>query len=143
MDDEADATSLSAELRTELSQLEGEILDMSGTITRQLARAIIEGRELDNILSRLVLAQADSAMNSALGDVYSLVGNLGQSVVGAVMGGLTGGITGGFGGPSAAPSTPNIFNVSVTSPDAASFRNSETQLASSLSRAVARGNRAL
>lgn len=142
MDDEADATSLSAELRTELSQLEGEILDMSGTITRQLARAIIEGRELDNILSRLVLAQADSAMNSAMGEVYSLVGGLGQSLVGAVMGGITGGF-GGFGGPSGTPAAANIFNVSVTSPDAASFRNSETQLASSLSRAVARGNRAL
>lgn len=139
MEDETDATALSAELRTELGQLEGDILDMSGTITRQLAKAIIEGRELDNILSRLVLAQADSAMNSALGEVYSLVGNLGQSVVGAVMGGITGGTAGaGSGSPAA-----NIFNVSVTAQDAASFRNSETQLASSLSRAVARGNRAL
>lgn len=139
MDDETDATALSAELRTELGQLEGDILDMSGTITRQLAKAIIEGRELDNILSRLVLAQADSAMNSAMGEVYSLVGNLGQSVVGAVMGGITGGTAGvGSGSPAA-----NIFNVSVTAQDAASFRNSETQLASSLSRAVARGNRAL
>lgn len=137
--DEDDATSLSATLRSELSLLETDVLDMSNTITRQLAQAIIEGQALDDILSSLVLAQADSAMNSAMGDVYSLVGNLGESVVGAVLGG----ITGNFGGTSSGASTANIFNVSVATQDATSFRNSETQLASSLSRAVARGNRAL
>lgn len=138
MDDE-DATSLSATLRSELSLLESDVLDMSNTITKQLAQAIVEGQELDNILSNLVLAQADSTMNSAIGEVYSLVGNLGESVVGAVVGSLSG----GFGGSSAGASTANIFNVNVAAQDATSFRNSETQLASSLSRAVARGNRAL
>lgn len=139
MDDEADATSLSVTLRSELGQLESDVLDMSNTITRQLAKAIIEGQELDNILSNLILAQADSTMNSAMGEVYSLIGNLGESVVGAV----AGGITGSFGGGSTGSSTANIFNVNVATQDAASFRNSETQLASSLSRAVAHGNRGL
>lgn len=143
MDDDAEATSLSATLRSELSLLEGDVLDMSNTITRQLAKAIIEGQELDTLLSGLVLAQADRAMNSAMGDVYSLVGNLGESVMGAVMGGITGSLGGGFGGSSAGTGTANIFNVNVAAQDVASFRNSETQLASSLSRAVARGNRAL
>lgn len=143
MDDDAEATSLSATLRSELSLLEGDVLDMSNTITRQLAKAIIEGQELDTLLSSLVLAQADRAMNSAMGDVYSLVGNLGESVMGAVMGGITGSLGGGFGGSSAGTGTANIFNVNVAAQDVASFRNSETQLASSLSRAVARGNRAL
>lgn len=138
MDDE-DATSLSATLRSELSLLESDVLDMSNTITKQLAQAIVEGQELDNILSNLVLAQADSTMNSAIGEVYSLVGNLGESIIGAVVGS----VTGGLGGSSAGNSTANIFNVNVATQDAASFRNSETQLASSLSRAVARGNRAL
>ncbi|GAB5511193.1 MAG: hypothetical protein Rhims3KO_25940 [Hyphomicrobiales bacterium] len=139
MDDEADASTLGEALRSELSLLESDVLDMTNTITVQLAKAIIEGQELDNILRSLVLAQSNRAMNSAMSDVYSLVGNLGESVIGAVVGG----ITGGFGSGSAGLPTANIFNVNVATPDAVSFRNSETQLASSLSRAVARGNRAL
>ncbi|MFK7793291.1 MAG: hypothetical protein AB8B88_11555 [Devosiaceae bacterium] len=125
---------LTTGLRAELSDLQSDVSHMSGELTKGLAQALVEGRELDGLLQKMILAQADSAMNKAVGSAYDLVGSLGESLVGAALGGLSGGLSGG---------AANIFNVNVASPSPASFRNSETQLAASLSRAVSRGQRGM
>jgi hypothetical protein len=117
-------------LREELGTMQADVTRMSGDVTRSLAKALVEGRELDGLLQKLVLAQADSALNKALAPAFDMVGSLGESLVGAAMGGLSGGMA-------------NIFNVNVATQDAASFRSSEGQLTASLARAVSRGQRGL
>ncbi len=117
-------------LREELSDLQADVTSLSGEITKSLAEALIEGKELDGLLQSLILSHSNSALSSAMGSAYDLVSSLGESLVGAAIGGVTGGAA-------------NIFNVNVATPDAASFRGSETQLTASLARAVTRGQRGL
>jgi hypothetical protein len=117
-------------LREELSDLQADVTSLSGEITKSLAEALVEGKELDGLLQSLILTHSNSALSSAMGEAYNLVGSLGESLVGAAIGGLTSGAA-------------NIFNVNVATPDAASFRGSETQLTASLARAVSRGQRGL
>lgn len=117
-------------LREELSDLQADVTSLSGELTKSLAKALVEGRELDGLLQSLILQHSNSALSSAMGEAYNLVGSLGESLVGAAIGGVTGGAA-------------NIFNVNVATPDANSFRGSETQLTASLARAVSRGQRGL
>lgn len=127
-DDDAAARDLTETLRQELEVLETDIQKLSGDITKQLAKALADGQALDDVLRRLILQKSDSALSSSMDAVYGLAGSLGESLVGAALGSLTGG---------------TVVNMNVTAQDAASFRASETQIASSLSRAVARGQRGL
>lgn len=133
-----------ATLRAELGELESDVSSMAGAITKDLAKALVNGQELDGLLGKLILRQADSALNQALSPVYSMVGSLGENLVGSLVGGLSQSL-GSLGGsaPPTSSAPANIFNVQVAAQDPASFRNSETQLAASLSRAVARGSRAM
>lgn len=124
------APAFTTSLRAELSDLQADVSAMTGDLTANLAKALIESKELDGLLQKLVLAQADSTLNKATGAAFDLVGSLGESLMSAALGGLSGGAA-------------NIFNVNVATHDVASFRNSETQLAASLSRAVSRGQRGL
>ena len=117
-------------LREELGAMQADVTRLSGDVTRSLAKALVEGRELDGLLQKLVLAQADSALSKALAPAFDLVGSLGESLAGAAFGGLAGGAA-------------NIFNVNVATQDVASFRSSESQLTASLARAVSRGQRGL
>jgi predicted lipid-binding transport protein (Tim44 family) len=93
-------------------------------------------------LQKLVLKQADQALNQAMSPLYSMVGGLGESLLGGLTSGLLGGLSAG-GVSAGVGASANIFNVNVAAQDAASFRGSETQIAASLSRAVSRGTRGL
>lgn len=137
------ALAQSATLSDELAALEDDLTSATASLTSDLAKALIQGQELDGLLQELVLDQADRALNSALQPVYDLVGDAGASVVGAIVDPLLGGIGGVFTGSTGAATTQSIYNVNVSTPDAESFRASETQVASSLSRAVTRGTRGL
>ncbi|MFN3171527.1 MAG: hypothetical protein ACE37E_12660 [Hyphomicrobiales bacterium] len=117
-------------LREELSDLQADVTSLSGDLTRSLTKALVEGQELDGLLQQLILSQSNSALTQAMDSAYGLVGSLGESLIGAAIGGVTG-------------TAANIFNVNVATPDATSFRGSETQLTASLSRAVSRGQRGL
>jgi len=117
-------------LREELSGLQADVTSLSGELAKSLTKALVEGRELDGLLQRLIFSHSNTTFSSAMDDVYGLVGSLGESLVGAAIGGVTG-------------SAANIFNVNVATPDATSFRGSETQLTASLARAVSRGQRGL
>ncbi len=117
-------------LRQELSDLQQDVAHASGEIAQDLARAVVEGQELKGLLETLVLQQADRTMNSAVNSAFDLVGQLGEGLVGAAIGG-------------GASAMGNIFNVNVAAPTPTAFRGSETQMAASLSRAVARGQRGL
>lgn len=127
---DTDPTSFTGGLREELSDLQSSVGRVSSQLAKELAQAVIDGKELDGLLQKLVLQQSDRAASSAMNSVFDLAGSLGEGLVGSVVGGLTGGAS-------------NIFNVNVASPNPASFRSSETQLASSLARAVSRGQRGL
>ena len=124
------SSALTESLRAELSDLNSDVSRMAGDLTEGLAKALVQGKELDGLLQRLVLREADRALTKAMNPAYDLLGGLAENVVGAAMGGLT-------------TSAATIFNINVATPDAASFRGSETQLTASLSRAVARGQRGL
>ncbi|MGD1885770.1 MAG: hypothetical protein ACFB01_01300 [Cohaesibacteraceae bacterium] len=129
-DDDAAAHDLTETLRQELETLETDVQKLSGDISKELAKALADGQALDDVLRKLVVSQSNSALSSSVDAVYGLAGSLGESLVGAALGGITGRLTGG-----------TVVNMNVTAQDAASFSASETQIASSLSRAVARGNR--
>ncbi|MEM6711467.1 MAG: hypothetical protein AAF590_04225 [Pseudomonadota bacterium] len=125
-----DRQELTTGLRGELELLQDNVSKMTGGLTQELAKALIHGKELDGLLQKFILSQANSALNSATNDAFGLLGGAAESLVGHALGGI--------GGAAA-----NIFNVSINANDPASFRNSETQIAASLSRAVARGQRGL
>ncbi|MEM6382501.1 MAG: hypothetical protein AAF739_07505 [Pseudomonadota bacterium] len=137
-----DDNPITSSFAASLGELEDDLLSLSGALTKDLAKALIQGKELDGLLQSLVLKHADRALDRSLAPVFDLVGSLGESLVGAVTGSLFGGGVGGLGGGTTSTGlASSVVNVSVNATDAASFRSSETQIASSLARAVARGQR--
>ncbi len=129
-DPDEDARALTDSLHEELADLRQDLTNLSGELAEDLARAIVNGKELDGLLQALILRQSNSILSSSMDQAFGLVGDVGASVVGSALGAITDGVS-------------NIFNVNVAAPNPASFRSSETQLAASLSRAVARGQRGL
>jgi hypothetical protein len=126
-----------ARLRSDMAGL-NHLADTFGqTITRSFAGAIIEGRKLSDVFKGLALSLAGQALSSALKPLGSIAGN------------VLGGVTSIASSPSAASPVvpaahaPLNVTVNIATPDAASFRQSQSQVASVVARAVARGQRNL
>ena len=122
----------------------------AASLTDALRDVALEGRSFEDALRSVALSMAESALNASLKPVEdgaaNLLGRLAEGAIGAIGGSL--GIGGapagdGFGaaGPGAFPPAPVTFNVST--PDAASFRRSEGQIAALLARSASRGRRSL
>lgn len=118
-----------------------------------LADVALEGRSFEDAMRSLALSMAEATLNSALEPLETgagdLLGRLASGLAGSLAGGV-GGVVGGAGagvdglgapGPGAFPPAPVTLNVST--PDAASFRRSEGQIAAMLARTAARGRRSL
>lgn len=124
------------------------------SLTSALKDVALEGRSLEDALRGVAARMADAALDRALAPLEkgasNLLGQLAQGLVGGLVGGLAGGLGGtaradgftGPPGPGAFPSPPAV-TLNVSTPDAASFRRSEGQVAAMLARTAARGRRSL
>jgi hypothetical protein len=144
-------------LAAELRELNGLADSFGRAMTTAFRRSVIDGRALEDVLKSLALSLSSRALNSALTPIGQglFSGLLGGLVRGA---GLQRGALGqpaslSMGGPqlSVGSSTTRadasragvnvVFH--VTTPDAASFRRAEGEVAAMLARAVTRGQRGL
>ena len=122
-------------------------------LTGALREIALEGRSLEDSLRSVALRMADTALNAALDPLEkgasNLLGQLASGLVASLAGpaaasladGASGAIGHGGVGPGALVPAPVTLNVST--PDAASFRRSEGQIAAMLARTARRGSRSL
>jgi phage-related minor tail protein len=170
MQETVNALSLETEkLRAEMMGLNRLADNFGQTITRSFASAIIHGRKLSDVLKGLALSLAGQALSSALKPLGNLAGSLLSSATPFANGGIVGsptlfplhggaGLMGEAGAEAIMPlarggdgklgvrmSGGQAVNVTVniSTPDAASFRQSQSQVASVIARAVSRGQRNL
>jgi hypothetical protein len=154
-----------ADSRASVDALKQSLADLERVGDRFAARMInafeavaIKGKSLDSVFRALALSLSDMALTAALSPFQSALGNLfGQAFTGfaapAGLGGLfsstaaTAPFAPSFGGApgvsSRAISSPVNVTFNVSTPDVASFRQSEGQLAAMLSRTVGAGQRNL
>jgi hypothetical protein len=129
-----------ARLRNDMAGLNHLAEGFGQTIVRSFAGAIIQGRKLSDVLKGLALSLAGQALSSALKPLGNIAGD--------VLGGLASSpvlAAGAARSSVSAPAAPALSNVTIniSTPDAASFRQSQSQVASVVARAVARGQRNL
>jgi hypothetical protein len=133
-DDTIEALTLrTAALKAEMAGLSRLADNFGQTIVKAFAGAVIHGRKLSDVLKGLALSLAGQALTAALKPLGNLVGD--------VLAPLTGARVADQGVARAAPATQ--VTVNITTPDPQSFRQSQGQMASMLTRAVQRGQRNL
>ena len=166
MQETVNALSLETEkLRSEMTGLNRLADNFGQTITRSFAAAIIQGRKLSDVLKGLALSLAGQALSSALKPLGGLVGSILPFANGGIVNSPTlfplrggAGLMGEAGAEAIMPlarggdgklgvrmSGGQAVNVTVniSTPDAASFRQSQSQVANLITRAVSRGQRNL
>ena len=160
-----------AALRSEMAGLSRLADNFGQTLVRSFAGAIIHGRKLSDVLKGLALSLAGQALSSALRPLGNLAGSLfsagkispfanGGIVNSPTLFPLRGG-TGLMGEAGAEAIMPLArggdgklgvrmnggggvqVTVNIATPDVAGFRQSQSQIASVVARAVARGQRNL
>jgi uncharacterized protein (DUF697 family) len=115
------------QLRNDLAGLNHLAEGFGQTLVRSLAGGIIEGRKLSDVLRGVALSLAGQALSSALRPLGTLAGDiLGSAIPAANIARGVAGVT-----------------VNISTPSAASFQQSQSQVASVVARAVARGQRNL
>ena len=156
-------------LRTEMMGLNRLADNFGQTLVRSFASAIIQGRKLSDVLKGLALSLAGQALSSALKPLGNLAGSLLSSVTPFAGGGIVNsptlfplrggaGLMGEAGAEAIMPlarggdgklgvrmgggKAVNV-TVNIATPDVASFRQSQSQVASVITRAVSRGQRNL
>ncbi len=148
-------------LSARLSRLDEITQQFGKSLSRALATGIAQGRSFETILQTLgqklieisLRAAFQPLENALTGSISNLFGSLTRGFTGT--GGLFADMFGGggmsgaglFGAPARGSSMGAGQGVSITmhvsTPDADSFRRSESQVSSALARAVARGQRSL
>jgi uncharacterized protein (DUF697 family) len=115
------------QLRNDLAGLNTLAEGFGQTLVRSLAGGIIEGRKLSDVLKGVALSLAGQALSSALRPLGTLAGDiLGSAIPASSIARGAAGVT-----------------VNISTPNAASFQQSQSQVASVVARAVARGQRNL
>jgi phage-related minor tail protein len=161
-----DPQDLTSSLAFETSRLKGELADLNrlgasfgATMTRAFAAAIVDGRKLSDVLRGLALTFANRALDAALkplGQLFpfadggvvnspvlfpfqggtGLAGEAGPEAILPLARGSDGklGVRGGSG---------MSVTVNIATPDVEGFRQSQSQVAAMLVRAIERGQRNL
>ena len=155
-----------AKLRNDMTGLNRLAENFGQTLVRSFAGAIIQGRKLSDVLKGLALSLAGQALSSALKPLGSLLSNavtpfasggivngptlfplrggaglMGEAGAEAIMP-LARGSDGKLGVRMGGGAAVNV-TVNIATPDAASFHQSQSQIASVVARAVSRGQRNL
>ncbi len=158
-----------AQLRAGMADLSRLAESFGQTMARSFAGAIIEGRKLSDVLKGLALALSSQALSSALKPLGNLAGALLGSATPFANGGIVNsptlfpmrggtGLMGEAGAEAIMPlarggdgklgvrvggtGATNV-TVNISTPDVAGFRQSQSQIASVIARAVSRGQRNL
>ena len=157
-----------AQLRAGMADLSRLAESFGQTLARSFAGAIIEGRKLSDVLKGLALALSSQALSSALKPLGNLAGALLGSATPFANGGIVNSPTlfpmrGGAGlmGEAGAEAIMPLarggdgklgvrmnggganVTVNISTPNIAGFRQSQSQIASMIARAVSRGQRNL
>jgi phage-related minor tail protein len=162
-----------ADLRSELEQLSTLADSFGQKLVTGLASAVTQGRKLSDVMRGIALSIANQALGQALKPVGNMLGNLfGNLVSGGVTPFADGGVVnspmlfplrGGTGlageaGPEAimplargadgklgvrGGGSGSRVTVNISTPDAESFKQSRSQVAALMSRALAKGQRNL
>jgi phage-related minor tail protein len=157
------------ELRAEMQSLNTLADDFGRKLVTSMAGAVIQGRNLKDVFRSLALSMANRALSSALQPLGNLLGNALQQITPFAQGGIVNaptvfpmrqgiGLMGEAGPEAILPlsrgsdgklgiATPQSnstkITVNISTPDAASFRSSQGQIASMIARAVTQGQRNL
>ncbi len=158
-----------AQLRAEMADLSRVADSFGQSLVRSFAGAIIEGRKLSDVLKGLALSLSSQALSSALRPLGNLAGSLLGSPTPFANGGIVNsptlfplrggaGLMGEAGAEAIMPLARGAdgklgvrvggggggnVTVNISTPDIASFRQSQSQIASVIARAVSRGQRNL
>ena len=150
---EFEITADSSGLREALGDLERMSQRFGNAFGTALKSAAVDARQFDDVLRDLALRMSTIALDAAVEPlergVSSVLGGLANSVAGALVGNSSAPVSGvpfstrGPSSPFATRSAPGPVTLNVTTPDAASFRRSEGQIAALLARTAMRGRRSL
>jgi phage-related minor tail protein len=171
-----------AEIRTELDGITISANNVSNSLTRAFANAVVGGKSFNDTLASVAASLSKMALTSALQPISQGLTSLASSAISSLSGSAgtiapfaeggivasptffgSGGSVGLMGergaeailplsrGPDgrlgvaagAGNARPVAVNVTISTPDAESFRRSEAQVTGALARAVARGQRGL
>jgi phage-related minor tail protein len=162
MDPQDLTTSLSFEtsrLKAELAELNRLGAHFGATMTRAFASAITDGRKLSDVLRGLALSFANRALDAALKPLGQIIpfadgGIINSPALFPFSGGA--GLAGEAGPEAILPFARGLdgklgvrgssgvsVTINIATPDAESFRQSQSQLAAMMARAVERGQRNL
>lgn len=139
----------SSAMRDALADLERLSGRFASAFSSSLRSAIADGREFEDVLRGLALRLSSLALDAAVAPLEQGASN----VLSNIVGGLTGALTGAVAPPASVPvptmrsdlgqrAAQNV-TLNVSTPDAASFRRSEGQIAAMLARTAIRGRRSL
>lgn len=129
MTDNIETANLDTErLKAELADLSRLADSFGNSIVRSFADAAIHGEKLSDVLQELALSLAQMALTAALRPLGDLLGGVLAPPLGAA---------------AAGAAAPANVTVNIQTPDAQSFRQSQSQVAALMARAVARGQRNL
>lgn len=149
-------------LRRELTEAERLSRRFGSALGDALEAGIVRGGSLSDVLKGLASRLSEIALSAALKPVESAFGSLFSGLTRSVLGGVSPVSSTGLAAPAglgaslgaqsfAAPGAPVAgagsaaapVVVNISTPDAESFRRSETQVSAALARAVARGRRGM
>jgi phage-related minor tail protein len=163
----SDLAAQTAELRAGMAELSRMADNFGQTLARSFAGAIIQGRKLSDVLKGLALSLSSQALSQALRPLGNLAGSLLGAATPFAKGGIVNSPTlfpmrGGIGlmGEAGAEAIMPLargadgklgvrgggavnVTIHIATPDVASFRQSQSQVASLVARAVSRGQRNL
>jgi hypothetical protein len=127
-------------LRTELEGLNSLADSFGQKIVTAFSSAIIHGKKLSDVLRDLMLSLAQSALSSALRPLGELIGGIvpGARSIAPDSGTMKSPVPSPMRGSGGVHVTVNI-----STPDVQGFRQSQSQVAAMLTKAVARGQRNL
>lgn len=125
-------------LRSDLESLNSLADSFGQKIVTAFSSAIIHGKKFSDVLRDLMLSLAQSALSSALRPLGELIGGIIPGARGSIVPDASFVKT-----PAPLPMRGGGVNVTVNiaTPDVQSFRQSQSQIAAVLTKAVARGQR--
>ncbi|MEO1198081.1 MAG: phage tail tape measure protein [Pseudomonadota bacterium] len=153
-----------------LKNLSSSARSFATSFNSALRSAVLQGKDLDEVLKTLALNVSNMALKAALKPLDTLVGSVFEEMTPFAKGGIVRGATAfqmgagqlgvmgergaeailplargpdGSLGVSASATMPVAVNVTIQTPDPAAFQRSEGQVSATLARAVSRGMRHL
>ncbi len=125
------------ELRREMEGLNRLADSFGQKLVTSLAGAVIHGRKLSDVFQSIALSLSNQALSAALRPLANLAGDAISTALAPLAGGAA------TAASSMRARAPAGVTVNISTPDIQSFRQSQGQVASSIARAVAKGQRNL